>query len=245
LVHSGTAVDFETVRKIDFPKGTDDTPDDEFEGSSLDGKWTVVNGQSASIDLMDDGTITGDAYYDMAARDKGLLVQPYNAQNFEIRQDYTLPDGSSIVAKITPCAQVSSNTNDEVEFGIALSDNDTGAQTNDYVAIYFEVQTDGWRIASKENGTTITAYGESTADEGFVNGRDVYLRIVREGLNYLCFLSLDGNAWVPVGETGTVSGAFTDVWIFAISSADPRGGGVLPVHSVHWIREGSDSVDPW
>ena len=86
----------ERRHNLEFGKTATDTPDDEFDTGSLDGKWTAVSGSSGTVDLL--GT-TGSTY-DFTTRSGELLMQGYNGAAVELRQDYTLPDGNSIDVKI-------------------------------------------------------------------------------------------------------------------------------------------------
>jgi hypothetical protein len=50
---------------LDHKPGAADTPDDEFDSTTLDGKWTAVSGSSGTVDLAETGEVTK---YDLTTR---------------------------------------------------------------------------------------------------------------------------------------------------------------------------------
>jgi hypothetical protein len=217
-------------------KAPTDTPDDDFTADALDGKWTLVDGASGTVDLLG----TAGNIYDLATRDSYLLVQAINGDEFQIRQDYTLPDNSSIILALSPSLSIDGApaiTNNELWAGMAINDNDGGFNSGTYQALFFDTDANTCRI-HHYNGST-----QGSTPVGMAPlGDKIYLRFARAGLVYSAFFSISGETWIPMGAV-TVAGAYTNVWIFVDSQATV--GTPTPIQAFDYILLGTNAVDPW
>lgn len=218
-----------------------DTPDDEFTGISLNDKWTAVSGSASAVDLLETGDVSK---YEV---NNGLLIQAGSSGSelVELRQDYTLPDGKSIVVAFCPTiTSDASIDNNELQCGICLNDNDAAYDAGSYLAFLSDTQEGATRFVLYD-GTTIigsTAGGIGFAHQGSNLASTVFLRLVRSGLSYYAFYSNDGHAWMPMG-IHIEAAAASNLWIFAASAA--AFGTPIPIQTFHWIREGANTMDPW
>ena len=221
-------------------KPTVDTPDDEFNSTTLDPKWTVVSGGSGTVSIMSTGTTL--QVYDLTTRPGWLLTQvgKNTGQVMAIRQDYTLPDGNSIVMALSYCCGTSNavNTNNGTQFQIGLNDNDTSIISGNYFYFLVDAEAGGF------SRTFITSsVGSDIIGQGTVLSGLIYLRIFRVGLVYHCFASTSqAPAWIFIG-TKTMPSASTNIWIQASSSASITGPAAI--NGVDWIRQGTNNLDPW
>jgi hypothetical protein len=218
-------------------KPTIDTPDDEFGSSTLDGKWTAVTGSSGTVDLAETGEVEK---YDLATRPGWLLMQAGSAadQKVELRQDFTLPDGASIVVAMSNAISVEGNSivNNELWSGISINDNDAGYAAGEYSAIFNDVQANGYRPAFYD-GSDLSGLALSTP-----MGTMQYFRMDRDGTSIYGYASMDGSTWMPFGPL-VRSGTATNLWIFAESVAAAQDP--VPIQAVKWIRQGTSAFDPW
>ncbi|MDX1766242.1 MAG: hypothetical protein R3313_04795, partial [Candidatus Saccharimonadales bacterium] len=228
---------------IDIPKTTVDTPDDEFNYSNLDSKWTAVSGSSGTVDITETGNVSK---YDLATRPGYLLMQAGNngSQEVSLRQDYTLPDGDSIIMAIDPSLTMdgaSGLAGNDWKVGLSINDSDTTWNTTEYTSIHFDVEADGWRIMIDDGSTN---YSTPRNETGPGLGQKVYLRLSRSGTAISASYSVGGKSWVPLGGTLTRSGTADNIWIFADNQAS--NSGFVPIQSVDWIRQGdATTLDPW
>ncbi len=226
---------------LDKPKRQADTPDDDFDQGALDGKWTVSDGSAGACSL----TYTGGDRYDVTSRRGWLLMQVDNGNNVKLRQDYTLPDGYSIVLSIafgTVCDGQSGILNNELQCGLALNDNDDDYASGNHVEVFWDTNANGWRIAyANQAGTSYSTPSANDLPSGPVAQR-VYFRIARSGTSYYGFFSCDGSTWMPLSSYAE-GVALTNVWIYAISAAN--FGDPTPIIAVDWIRQGGTGIDPW
>lgn len=218
----------------------DDPPDDEFDLGSLDPKWTAVSGSSGTVNLFETGTVSK---FDAATKDGFLLLQvgPASGQIVELRQDYTLPDGASIILAVNPAIGDGGQSiaNNELRIGLSINDDDAGWEHSEEDAIFLDVNTNAWRVLSFGAGSGI---GHSASDVGPVPTGRVYFRIHRSGTTIFYFYSLDGAAWAPLGNR-TRSATATNVWIFAVCQATQSTP--VPITAIDWIRLGGAEVEPW
>src|SRR5690606_9929279 len=63
------------LKNIDISLTTPSAVDDDFAGSTLDAKWTVVQGQVGVVQLLDTVFTGTYAKYDLTSRNQGILVQ--------------------------------------------------------------------------------------------------------------------------------------------------------------------------
>jgi hypothetical protein len=235
-------------------KPTTDTPDDEFDSTTLDAKWTAVSGSAGTVDFLELGNVTK---YDLATRPGWLLLQAGadgTSRNIDLRQDFTLPDGASIVAAVSPSAvfaDVSSGSpaygisDGELNIGILLNGDDANPYTSTTTGYAYLLATEmdageievNFFVTNNTPTTQINSESILTPVGGIV-----YLRIVRSGTTYYGFYSVDGSSWVNMGS-GDAGAAQTNLWITARNGAamtDP-----IPIQAVDWIRQGTNNLDPW
>ena len=231
-------------QSIDRPKTFTDTADDEFSSGLLDDKWTVVAGEDKTVEFLESSLSS--ARYDLATRPGWLLLQANNNHTVELRQDFTLANNKSIIMELSPTLMSDADTgitNNELWIGMALNDNDTSYDSGNFQAIFFDANTDGWRLIHYQNGSITlgdTAQGTSAYQGPFATR--LYFRLARANLTYYGFISLDGTTWMPIGSA-TVAGAYSNLWIFVDSKA--AFGTPIPIQAIDWIREGTNEVDPW
>lgn len=228
---------------LDEPKLVpDDPPDDEFDqgAGGLDPQWTVVDGINGVVDLFAiDGGI-----YDLTSREGWLLIQVDSGNHVRLRQDYTLPDGKSIILAISITLMADGQSgigNDDLDVGLTLNDDDDVGAGN-LVTVHLDSQIDGWRIYC---GTKVAM---STPQSGVLDvvscpiAKQLYFRIARDGLDYYGSWSVDSETWFPFAKQ-TYLAALDNIWIVVSSTAGM--GDPTPIQAVHWIRQGNNSVDPW
>jgi hypothetical protein len=222
----------EAQANLENGKTTTDTPDDDFSAGSLDGKWTVVDGASGTV-AMDPSTPVD--VYDLTTREE-LLIQISDGNLFKIRQDYTLPDGNSLTLCFTPSSNVQDTALDDYNLLFVLNDNDTDFSSGSRQHLGINMQPPP-RIVWYD-GTTIV----DNSDQNDI-GHRMYFRVNRDTLTYSWFYSYDGATWVPMHRK-TESGALDNIWIVGYTNATTN---VRPVGitAVHWIRQGSNNIDPW
>lgn len=221
-------------------KPTIDTPDDDFDSSTLDGKWTAVTGASGTVDL--ESRSNTNNIYDLSTRSGWLLLQTGvdgTSDSVALRQDYTLPDGASIIAAYAPAINIDGTPGfaaNQHRAELAINDNDTARDSGNFQLLV--VRTDASNIVVEAfDGATAYRYTAAMVPM-------VYLRIVRSNLTYYHYISTNGGAsWHSIGNGYTESSALSNLWIFA--NAEAAFGGPSPVHAVDWIRQGTNNLDPW
>jgi hypothetical protein len=224
-------------------KATTDTPDDEFDESTLDAKWTAVTGSSGTVSMTETGEVEK---YDLTTRPGWLLMQAGSAadQKVQLRQDFTLGDGESIILALA--AVVSSDgdpgiVDNELVAGLSLNDNDTGWDAGEYNGCYVQFGTDMARV-SHFDGTTrgaTSAFGVSAQQ---VPLGMVYIRFNRVGSVLHAWTSSDGYTWMSLGQDTRVATA-DNVFVFVESIVN--AGEPVPIVAVDWIRQGTNDLDPW
>ncbi len=225
-------------------KAAADTPDDEFETGTLDAKWDPVNGTSGTVNLLESGNV---GRYDLTTRPGELLIQVGTAitQRVHLRQDYTLPDGASIVAAVTPAINFGTLTADELQFAIVLNQSDSDYSANPTLTFY------GVEVDATSPDTQTVILGNSAGQASLTlastqrtpaYGETIFLRIARAGLSYYPMISYDGRAWAQFGAT-TYASALTNLWI--VCQNPGATGTPVPIQSVRWVRQGTNDLDPW
>lgn len=227
-------------------KITADTPDDEFDSTSLAGKWTAVSGSSGTVNLLETGNV---ARYDLTTRPGWLLMQVGSTATQEVllRQDYTIPVDSSIVVAVLPSINGETATADELQIGISLNSNDTdfdaGATSYAFYAVEMDtvpdIQTISVGQSAGGSGRVLAAgtWGMSPI------GQVVYLRIARDSNNwYYPSFSFNGFVWQPLGAS-QFTNPHDNLWIFARNAA--TSGAPVPIQAVAWVRLGGVGIDPW
>lgn len=232
-----------TLGILDVKPGSADTPDDDFSSGSLDAKWTAVYGSSGTVDLFATGTTI--ATYDLASRPGWLMVQVGKnlGNKVYLRQDYTLPDGNSIVAAFA-CNSgfntVAGAVNNSLAYGIAVNSTDSDISSGTYTYIYADTQnlTGPRPIIVSSVGSNYTG-----PDNCMGLGNVIYFRISRVGTNYSHFMSTNGGVtWCFLG-TKALGGAADNVWIFW--SLDTTITGPAPISGCKFFRLGTNNIDPW
>lgn len=218
---------------IDRPKASADTPDDDFTAATLDAKWTAVAGSLSTVSLLG----SGGSIYDLTTRPGDLLCQVSNTNHVKLRQDYTLPDGSSIIMAFTASVPATISDN-ELQIFLSLNDNNTDKEAGNSFSVFMDTDSLTWQIQSRANG----AGGAALSDFNPPLGGTVYLRITRAGLVYTSFYSLNGDVWINA-STQTPAGAYDNIWITVecLAASGPPTG----ISAIHWIRQGSNALDPW
>jgi hypothetical protein len=216
--------------------GAADTPDDDFTAGTLDAKWTVVAGTAQAVGLLDAGPVSR---YDLTTRPGYLLTQVGNdgSEEVALRQDYTLPDGASIIASVFPAASPPNLGSDERIIGIAVNSSDTDFDAGTFLR--FQWAADG-------AGSHLTSWNGTTAHV-LSSGSDWYgghlLRIARSGTTYYPLASMNrGRSWLRLGPGYALGSAMSNVWLF---DANRAGGDPPAVAAWDWVRQGTNAVDPW
>ncbi len=231
---------------LDVKSSADDPPDDEFDDSSgmsgatngLDAKWTAVSGSELAVDLIETGNVSK---YDLDTRAGWLLIQcgANTSQIVELRQDYTLADGKSIIAAIALGVTDPENiANNEFRVGVGVNNNDGGYTDGTSFHCGTEMDAGEPSISVWDEGTG--GYGKTpyvTLDRLF------YLRIARDGDIYYGFVSSDGATWLPLGFRDMTGNVSDNVWLFAEVGATLETP--VPILAVRWIRLGDNTIDPW
>jgi hypothetical protein len=220
---------------------------DEFDESTLDNKWTVTLGAPGTVNLLASSCST--AIYDLASVPGYLATQCEGGSNNKMymRQDYTLPDGKSVILKLLPTINSSGNLDAEVFVGMVLNNDDSTPLTvgnSGYMLMEFRANNDGWRIyagyCNTNNTIDATAIGED-GDESPMNGNLMYFRIARHNNTYSFFTSFSGVSWIPMKLPITPSAIFTNIWLRNRSDIS-TGSKALPVHLIEWIHEVDNTV---
>lgn len=228
-------------------KPSTDTPDDDFDLPTLDAKWTVVSGSPGTVSFLETGNV---AKYDLAARSGYLLTQAGNngSQTVSLRQDYTIPDGGSVVTVLAVPGLINTDpgwTHDSVQATIGVNNNDTTYVSGTYM--WFGVQATG------SAGLRLVAYNGTTAEGtgGFNTGamsveltQRVYLRIARSGTTYYPAFSFDGTTWNVVGQGYALGSTMDNLWVTHANAAAVSNA-TVPIVAWDWIRQGTNNLDPW
>jgi len=212
---------------LDTKTTGDDPPDDEFDSTTLDGKWTAVSGAAGTVNLFETGAIS---VYDLATREGMLLLQS-DTSPVSLRQDYTLADGASIIIAISGMQNWGG---DNARIGLSLNDNDTDRTSGNAVHLFYEQDGNGrelqWMTGTDTAGNEVQ----------YIDLGRLYFRIARVGLVYHGMVSTDGMSWYNY-DRDTMPGALTNIWI----TADGGGNDVVPITAIDWIRLGTNDLDPW
>lgn len=221
-------------------KDSADTPDDEFDATTLDAKWTVVDGGVGTIDPLLAGSGTTEVY-DLTSRPGWMMMQAGTDDVVTLRQDYTLPDGACMVVALEMTMELNAYSNgDNQNIKMALNDSDAGIASGEQITVMIEQDTSGdlWQIQANSDSD---AGGNSMPVDIDLFSNLIYFRIMRETLTYTCFFSLDGITWTYL-FADTHATAATNVWIgMKGSSALTKAA----VGAFAWIRQGINDLDPW
>ena len=230
---------------IDAPKAVADMVDDEFSSSTLANKWSVVNGSAGTVDRF---ATSGTGSYDLISDPGKLLIQgAFSDDVVWLRQDYTLPDGKSLIMKFHPSvyhdeSAAYGTANNEANLFLGLNSDSTDLRAGNYVSIRFDSRDGASRIVStNDTGGGDVNSGENSDNTALVDST-MYFRIDRIGLTYYMWYSTDGVAWSGTGSA-TLGAAASRVWIYNESLVDPST--IVPIWSIDWIRQGNTSHIPW
>jgi hypothetical protein len=218
----------EVQANLENGKTTVDTPDDEFNSETLDGKWTVTDGTNGTVSLTQGSPAD---IYEITT--DGLLTQMSAGNDFFMRQDYTLPDGNSIILSLNPTVTTPEIGQNDYFVGMSVNDNDSAFNAGNYHWFAFAPSS---RVIAWD-GSATSATGVSSTGHG------MYLRVLRSGLTYSYYWSITGDMWNPI-ESNTESGAFTNIWLFTISEAAYNSSPVS-INKFSWIRQGDNNIRPW
>jgi len=217
-------------------KPTGDEPDEEFQDSALDSKWTVVSGSTGVVNIIQPaGSL---AIYDLATRHGWLLCQ-VNYAGVYFYQNYTLPTGKTIIVCATPTAPASvpSPAAGAQAMGISLNNSTTTYVGTDYIRV-------GWRVYS-----TTSCYLWSDNPAGTLGshapnqyGEAFYFMIARTNTTYYTYFSKNGTTWTPFGSS-TTTVAYGKLWFNCISGTTV--GVPIPIQAIDWIRQGNLNPNPW
>src|SRR5690606_25951186 len=173
------------LKNIDISLTPPSAVDDDLAGSTLDAKWTVVQGQVGVVQLLDTVFTGTYAKYDLTSRNQGILVQCRAETGFQISQDYTLANGESIILKASYGMNVSNNPEQLLWGGLSLTD-DTPRGGN-YNTPFFESNADGWRFVQQRTGGVQVGAWEDIGREPALITTDAYFRISKIDGDYYCF----------------------------------------------------------
>lgn len=185
------------------------TEDDEFDSSSLAGKWTQTNTGSPTVDI---DTTLRSHYQMLAANATSVLLQTY----------------SNIDLKLTARLRFPYINSGDI-LRIVVNDNSGTTFTN---SILVGIQGDGGvRFWSRDSGVTNVRGGPTTINTMWTS---LIVSIRRVGNNWDAFFSEDGWTWVHAGAQ--FAKTFTVAAIgFQISAGAPPTGAAAPI-AVDWIR---------
>ena len=227
---------------IDRPKAQADPPDDDFDGPTLDPKWTVVQGTSGTVDLT---SATAGGLYDLTSRPGWLLMRADSSAVVTMYQDYELPEDRSIVVKFAPCISAAGQSgieNNAIQAGLVLNNSTTAPLSGNYIYFFWDTSSDGWRMLYNNNAGNAKSTASGTGGRGNPVAQVLYLRVLRVGLTYYGYWSGDGTAWFPLSSFSYAQ-PLTKLWLVTLSSANM--GTPRPVQAFDWVREGGNGVDPW
>lgn len=226
---------------LNSTKSSADTPDDDFDGTSLDVKWTAVDGGAGTVSLL---AGAGAGIYQVGGRNGWIqfLVGTSSGDGVTLRQDYTLPDGACIVAPLAFSIDWAAQpANNEVWLGIGVNDNDggiTAGAAGQTALVFFDTDANGWRTLAYD-GSAVIGVDRTTRT---AIAPMAYFRISRSGLNYDIFASSHGYSWTYLGRK-TMSSAANNVWLFAECRATMANRVVC---GCPWFRQGTAlTPDPW
>ena len=216
---------------------------DEFSGNSLENKWAVVAGSQSSVDLL---ATNPNPSFSLTAKAGFLATQTENNHVF-LRQDAELSDEHSVILKLHPAVNSSSNINNEAAVGIILNcaDNNPHAlQGCGSMSLLFHANEDGWEIEARYidlNGVESRTLIGETGDETSGNGQTSYLRIARRGLKYFYFVSFDNVVWTPMKTSISTPRAFDNLWLVNESQVD-TGNKTAPIQLMDWLHETTNTL---
>lgn len=238
----------ELAHPLDHKPGSADTPDDDFTSGTLDAKWTTVAGASgtvteSAVSLL---STTNQSIYDLDTRPGYLLTQVGldGARAVTLRQDFTLPDNASMIASVSPAFGFDGTYNDdENTAGIAVNSSDTSwfDGTNGQKLILYASTT-----GSVTSGFELVAFDGTTTRRlfGSLGAHPLLLRIGRSGNVYYPMYSLSGGrSWSHLGTGFDLAGAKNNFWI--AHRNDAAHTSIVPIVSWNWVRQGTNSIDPW
>ena len=223
---------------IDVPKLTSNTPDDDFLDTTLDPKWTVVNGVAGTVSLTD---ITSVSKYDLTSMPGTLLMQTGGdgTELVSLRQDYELPDGKSLIASFNPAMVFDGGVvSNQHYYKFTLNDNDTSTNSGNYTYLYFYTTSTYFYLGAYDGSSGVTTNSFVISPHS-----RVLLRFARAGLTYRMFFSItDGKSWNPIWEK-TVGSAYTNIWLTAENNVSHSHTAAIAAWD--WVREGSNAIKPW
>lgn len=216
--------------------------DDDFDSRVLDPKWIVLSGTPGTVNPR----ATGGGVYDLTSRPGWLLGQADTSGNrINLRQDYELASGESIVVAVAvgiTADGTSGIADGHMGCGITLNTDD---DPQNRVTINVDAESNGWRVYTDRHigGTEDMRHWVPQADAPFppAIARRIYLRVLRDSLDYYCMWSVDGGAWFQF-QAKPMPAAMDSFRIFidAPSAPDPT-----PIAGFDFVRIGGSGIDPW
>jgi hypothetical protein len=199
----------------DKPPTSPSSLDDEFDGSSIDAKWTQVNfGSVAAFNV--NNTKPSGLWAKPGAAAGGLflgLVQAIPAGDF------------TLVAKITHSASLG-------WAGLLLTDNNTGSAGNQATALFY--RSSGLQFRAVYRHTSWSAFSAILLGD-IVHPNFGYIRWRRSGTSYFAAWSVDGRSWAD----NAITLGFTPTFLGIVFNAG--GSGETEV-SYDWVRYAASST---
>lgn len=214
------------------------TPDDDFASGTLGAQWTAASGASGTVDLLETGNVSE---YDLASSPGYLLTQAglSATQEVHLRQDYTLPDGSSFIVKMLTNRSGLANG---IGAGIAINSTDSNWESGTYLTIHLDQEgPQAARVISYDG--TVIGPGSGTATYWQQSFPVIFWRILRDGLDYHTFYSDNGVTWNWVA-TKTFGSAADNVWIFHQSNGT-NAGMKAAIIAWDWSCLGDNDMNPF
>lgn len=233
------------VYPIDRPKSIASATDadDEFDYTSnndpdITARWTFVLGATGTVDLLSANTNIVD-FESMSGR---MLLQHDNdgsGENIKLRQDFILADGYSAILAIEMAGLMDGYNGDAdsiVMYG--LNSNDSGQEEGEDINIQLKTTTgEDWMLATKING----AYNARVVDLGCPK---IYIRYMREGLNYHVLYSLNGVSWSYMASS-VATNAHDNIWIVGKSFTSDGNASIDSIQVIDWLRIGTNNFYPF
>lgn len=194
---------FDLYMPIDVPPATPNAMDDEFDGSSLDAKWSQTTGGTNPAWSLSSGLLVAD----VSANKAGSLVQ-------------TIPSGDwTIAAQLGPFTARISGDN-HVPNGMTL---DEGSSTQKSFRFVRMLKNSGLKMLLM-NLPSYTDWTSDVAEHSIPYSGFMYQRIRRSGSTYYFEYSGDGFMWTSLWS-GTLSFTPTKIGITSAgSNSVPIGG---------------------
>lgn len=225
-------------------KETADTIDEEMDSI---GNWSVGNGSSGTVSLLDTSSTT--EVYDFSSSPGSCLMQVAASKDIKFYKNSTLADGKSLVLAFSLGMSVASTDSDLN--GVALNDTPKlNFELNDNLT-YNSGNGVLMQVADRLEGVTVKSFSLNSGSVSQIGqlfklqhwpGKKGFMRIHRAGSVYHMLYSNDGGSWIHM-DSYTPSASSTYVHIAYIAQATAVTPNVIC--RVYWMRQGTDKFDPW